>query len=121
MILEILPQEFSVCRLTNMSAIPDGFVFFGRTDNEISLVCETDKLDCEYEKREDGWRGLRVAGELDFALIGILSGITSILAAAQISVFCVSTYDTDYVLIKKECLDAAQTALTAAGYTIKSV
>jgi hypothetical protein len=66
--------------------------------------------------REDGWRAMRVVGTLDFSLTGILSGIATALADAKIGIFAVSTYDTDYILVKQENLDRAVEALKEAGY-----
>lgn len=119
MVIEILPGQFSVCKLSSIPSIPDGICFFARTDKEISLVCESSKIDFKTLKRDDNWRCLRVAGELDFSLIGILAGITDALAKAKISVFCVSTYDTDYVLIKSENFKKAIETLSTAGYKIE--
>ena len=72
----------------------------------------------DVEKREDGWRALRVEGTLAFSLVGVLSGITAVLAAAGVSVFCVSTFDTDYVLVKETMLKTAVSALQSAGYSV---
>ena len=94
--------------------------FVGKTPDELSLVCETALVPENTCAREDGWRALRVEGTLEFSLIGILSSITSVLAQAKISVFCVSTFDTDYVLVKEEKLADALTALTRAGYDVLS-
>ena len=116
MILEILPNEFSVCKTSSIPALPEGISFLARTDKEISLVCESRKIDFETTAREDSWRCMRVRGELDFSLIGILASITDVLANANISVFCVSTYDTDYILVKSADLKNAIDALSAAGY-----
>lgn len=118
MTLHVLPQEFSVCKTAAVPALPDGICFLARTDTEISVVCETRRIDFDAAAREDGWRALMVAGTLDFALIGILAKVTSVLAEAGISVFCVSTYDTDYVLVRSASLSAAVDALRAAGYSI---
>lgn len=118
MTLHVLPQEFSVCKAAEMPELPAGICFFARTDTEISLVCETCRIDFDFTAREDGWRALMVAGTLDFALIGILAKITGVLDEAGISVFCVSTYDTDYVLVRSERLSAAADALSTAGYSI---
>jgi hypothetical protein len=121
MILELLQKEFSVCRLDSEIKLPDGIIFMARTDNELSLVCETDNIDFGTQKREDEWRCFRVAGELDFSLIGILARITAILADAGVSVFCTSTYDTDYIMVKSEKLLMALEALSTAGYTIRNI
>ena len=118
MTLQVLPHEFSVCKTAVMPALPEGICFLARTDTEVSVVCETRRIDFNAAAREDGWRALAVVGTLDFALIGILAKITGVLAEAGISVFCVSTYDTDYVLVRSAGLAAAVEALGAAGYSI---
>lgn len=100
MILEIFPQDFSVCQITSGTPLPSGMCFFARTDNEFSLVCESANTPAEATVCENNRRMFRVAGNLDFSLIGIMSKITAILAEASVSVFCVSTYDTDYILVK---------------------
>ena len=115
---ELFQSDFSVCRLDSEIKLPSGMVFMARTDNELSLVCETSYIDFETQKREDGWRCFRVAGELDFSLIGILARIASLLAEANISIFAVSTYDTDYVFLKEECFQEALQLLAENGYSI---
>ena len=84
----------------------------------LSIVCETEAAPANCLAHEDGWRALRVAGQLDFSLLGILAGLTGALAAAGVSVFAVSTYDTDYLMVKQTALERAERALSAAGYTI---
>lgn len=121
MVLEILEQEFSVLKLSAGAVIPCGVCFLAHTDTETSLVCETRYVDFPAEAREDGWRALRVAGALDFSLIGILARITGVLAESEISVFCVSTYDTDYILVRSHALAGAVRALTEAGYNITKI
>ena len=116
--LEVFPQEFSVCKVQPATQLPDGLVFFARTDNENSLVCETKHLPSKTSACENNWRMFRVSGSLDFSLLGILARITAILAAAGISVFCVSTYDTDYILVKSDSLEKALHALLDGGYTV---
>ena len=112
--LELLEKEYAVCRLET-AALPGGeFVSLTVSGGEISLVCETDKAP-DGSTAEKGWRGLKVSGVLDFSLIGILAKLTAALAEAGVSVFAVSTYDTDYLFVKKERLDAAVLALRAAG------
>lgn len=94
------------------------FFFIGKTDEEISLVCRTEDTPAKTMEREDGWRGFRIQGKLDFSLVGILSKLTGVLAEQEIGVFAVSTYNTDYILVKEENLDRAGAALAAAGYTV---
>ena len=113
MTIEILRPSFTVCKVEDVSRIDlsGEFVFVGKTDTEISLVCPTNQAPQTTLSREDGWRAMRVAGALDFSLIGILANITTLLAEKNISVFAVSTYDTDYILIKQERLAQAVEAL----------
>lgn len=123
MTLELLPQKFSVCQIENpgQADLTAPFTFLARTDEEISLVCESEKAPKDALKREDGWRGLRIAGPLDFSLIGILAKIAGLLAAQKISIFAISTYNTDYVLIKEAQLQNALDALSRAGYAITAL
>ena len=112
--------ELSVCKLAegvapDLSARP---LFVGLTDNERSLVCPTASVPAGTVARDDDWRAFRVDGTLDFALIGIMAGISSALAEAGISVFAVSTYDTDYVLTHAADFDRALEVLSAAGYEV---
>ena len=118
--LKKLPYTLTVCKLETVEQIDlnAGFDFIGRTDEEISLVCRTECTPARTLEREDGWRGFRIEGTLDFSLIGILSPIAAILAENKIGIFAVSTYNTDYVLVKEENFDKAMTALKAAGYEI---
>ena len=94
------------------------FYFIGKTDEEISLVCRTEDTPEQTTQREDGWKGFRIQGVLDFTLIGILSKLTGILAEQGIGIFAVSTYNTDYILVKDENFDRAMDALKQAGYTV---
>ena len=116
--LFVLPQAFTVCQLPDVSGVDFSreFVFFSRTDEELSLVCETSCVPANTLAREDGWRGFRVSGVLDFSLIGILAQISGILAAQSISIFAVSTYNTDYIFTKADVFDRAIAALSSAGY-----
>ncbi len=118
--LKKLPYALTVCKLETAEQIDlnAGFYFIGRTDEELSLVCRTECTPARTLEREDGWRGFRIEGTLDFSLIGILSKISTILAENRIGIFAVSTYNTDYVLVKAENFDKAMTALGAAGYEI---
>ena len=118
--LNILPFELTVCKLPDDEgpALPRGFCFFANTGEELSLVCRTEEAPAVTLAREDGWRAFRIAGTLDFSLVGILSRLSGILAAEGIGIFAVSTYDTDYILVKEENLDRAVLALAGAGYTV---
>ena len=115
-----LEYDLSVCKLADIRDIDLGrdFFFVGRTDEEISLVCKTEDIPEKTVERDDGWRGFRIRGVLDFSLIGILSKLSGILAENNIGIFAVSTYNTDYILVKKENFDRAMDVLKDAGYTI---
>jgi hypothetical protein len=82
------------------------------------VVCSEDGLPSECLAAERGWRALEVAGPLDFSLVGILAALTSSLAAANISLFAISTFDTDYLLVKADTLESAIMALENAGHSI---
>lgn len=92
------------------------FTFLSVTDEEVSLVCPEEHVPSQYLKRTDGWRAFKVQGELDFSLTGILAGLSCVLAENGIAVFAVSTFNTDYLLIKEETLSNAVRALEGAGY-----
>lgn len=118
--IEKLGHELSVCKLRGLENIrkDSGFYFLGVTDQEISLVCRTDEVPTDAYEREDGWRAFRIVGILDFSLVGILSRISSLLAENSIGIFAVSTYNTDYILVKKESFEKALAVLTDAGYSV---
>ncbi len=115
--LERIDGRFSVCRIQtlNDADLGDDLYFIGKTDEEISLVCRTRSVPKETLAREDGWRALRVCGILDFSLTGILSRISSALSDAGIGLFAVSTYNTDYILIKEADFEKAVSVLDSAG------
>lgn len=92
--------------------------FVGKTDEEVSLVCRTVDTPENTLERDDGWKGFRIQGVLDFVLIGILSKISGILSENEIGIFAVSTFNTDYILVKKENYDQALYVLSKAGYTV---
>lgn len=94
------------------------YSFIGKTDEEKSLVCITDEVPANVIQRDDGWKAFRIQGVLDFSLIGILAKIAAALADNGISIFAVSTYNTDYVLMKKENYQKALDVLKALGYMI---
>ena len=123
MILEMLSADLTVCQLQSAAVIDlqKDFYFIGRTDEELSLVCRTADTPSETIVREDGWKGFRIQGQLDFSLIGILSQISGVLADAKIGIFAVSTYNTDYILVKEENFARAAAALSAAGFTVQSL
>ena len=117
--LQIIPGEFAVCKIPDASSVcmTDDFFFLSRTDEELSLVCRTRSIPANRTAAETGWSMMRVMGPLDFSLTGILAGITGILAGAEIPVFAVSTFDTDYILVRTHNLARAVRALEAARHS----
>lgn len=118
--IQKLDDQFSVCKVADYSEVnlEDEYCFVGKTAEEKSLVCVTDHVPGNVTDREDGWRAFRIQGSLDFSLIGILSHISNVLAKNKIGIFAISTYDTDYILTKKENFYKAIKALEDAGYEI---
>ena len=121
--LRTIPYDLTVCKLNGTDAVDLNreFYFLGKTDEEISLVCRTEDTPDNTTHRDDGWKGFRIEGVLDFSLIGILSKISSVLADNSIGIFAVSTYNTDYILVKNENFDKALSVLGQAGYEIDGV
>ena len=115
-----LDYDFSVCKVEDYSKINlnSEFYFIGRTDEENSLVCITERVPDNAFNRDDGWKAFRIEGVLDFSLIGILAKISTLLAQNNIGIFAVSTYNTDYIFTKKENFNKALKALFDAGYEI---
>lgn len=120
MTLERLDYNFSVCKVADAADIDltQPFCFVGKTDEELSLVCLTEAVPASVTAREDGWRALRIMGTLDFSLIGILAGISAVLAAHNIGIFVISTYQTDYVLVRQAQYAAALQALAQSGHDV---
>ncbi len=118
--LKKLEYDFSVCKVVDLSGVDMGqdFCFIGKTDEELSLVCITENVPDNTIECEDGWKGFRIQGILDFSLIGILSKISGILADNKIGIFAVSTYNTDYVLMKAENFERAMDLLAQEGYKV---
>lgn len=115
-----LEQEFSICKISGISSADFNaeFCFLGKTDEEISLVCPTFQVPESTVQREDGWKAFRIQGVLDFTLIGILSGISTVLSENSIGIFAISTYNTDYILTKADDYEKAIDVLEKAGYRI---
>ena len=118
--LKKIDYKLTVCKVTEVSNINMNadFYFIGKTDEELSLVCRTEDTPQNTLERDDGWRGFRIKGVLDFSLIGILAKLSGILAEHKIGIFAVSTYNTDYILVKEENFERALNALASEGYII---
>jgi hypothetical protein len=123
--LTLAPDRLAVCQLAPDVPLPawaDGkgnFHSISRTSEELSVVCPEEVVPREV-KQDAGWRAFKIDGPLDFGLTGILASIADPLAAAGVSIFVVSTYNTDYVLVKDVNADQAVKALQAAGHTVKT-
>lgn len=120
MTIQALPDAFSVCKVADYTLVDRKavFCFSGQTDAECSLVCRTQDVPDNVTAQEDGWRAMRITGTLDFSLIGVLAGISAVLAENGIGIFVLSTYDTDYILTKQETYARALQLLAQAGYRI---
>lgn len=119
--LKKIEGDFSICKLGNL---PGGdrkrqYFFVAKTDEEISLVCQTKDVPDHTLRREDGWKAFRIQGVLDFSLIGVLAEISSLLAENGIGIFVVSTYNTDYILTKENDYLCALALLVQAGYLVE--
>ena len=120
--LSILPDRFAVCKLEPEHNIPEWatrntFWSVTKTQYELAIVCSEDNVPEDIEAKR-GWRILEVEGPLDFSMTGVLSGLTTPLAESKISVFVLSTYLTDYLLIRERDLKYATMALRARGHRI---
>ena len=115
-----IDHNFSVCQVEDYSLVNlnSEYSFIGKTDEEKSLVCITDEVPANVIQQDDGWKAFRIQGVLNFSLIGILAKIAAALADNGISIFAVSTYNTDYVFMKKENYQKALDVLNALGYMI---
>ena len=116
-----IAYDLSVCKVEDYSLVnlDAEYCFVGKTDEEKSLVCLTCDAPGNVTDRDDGWKAFRIQGVLDFSLIGILSKISSLLAENEIGIFAISTFNTDYILTKKENYDKAIAVLSKAGYQIE--
>ena len=120
--LELLPDGYAVCRLESSAPIPHwatrgAFFSVTRTPGELSVVCPDAQVPAGV-KKESGWRVLMVAGSLDFSLTGVLASLSAPLAREGISIFALSTYDTDYLLVKGDQLEKAVQVLREEGYDV---
>jgi hypothetical protein len=122
--LSIYEGQFTIHRLSPNTKIPDtiyesSFYSISKTTDELSIVCSS-AIHLDSERAETGWSCIKIIGPLDFALTGILADILAILATEKISIFTLSTFDTDYILIKADKVKAAKTALQKAEYIFKN-
>ena len=126
--LLVQPAELAVVRLPPDAHVPPwafspvrGALWsMTRTDEELSLVRAADAVPSD-ARAERGWRALRIAGAIDFALTGVLASVLAPLGAAGISIFAISTFDTDWLLVTAEQFEAARQALTSLGHRVEGV
>ena len=129
--LTVLPEDLAICRLSMDEAVPEWamlgeFVSITHTPDELSIVCAAKNVPAEENvppdvKVDRGWRALKVEGPLDLALTGILASLANPLAEAQINIFAISTFDTDYLLVKGYNLARACDVLWQAGFVVNDM
>lgn len=122
--LSVLNDTFAICRFDKTSPVPEwatkgDFYSITHTDDELSIVCSQENIR-EVDKIDKGWKALKVKGPLDFSLVGIMANLSSTLANGGVSVFVISTFDTDYILVKEESLKKAIDLLAQAGHTVNN-
>ena len=119
--IKVIDKEFAVCKINDVTEVNFNveFCFVGKTDEELSLVCSSEFVPKNTIVCDSGWRAFRIEGILDFSLTGILARAADILANAKIPIFAVSTYNTDYILIKNEFFRKALDVLKENNYVIK--
>ena len=119
-VLSILEETYIIHKLDQSTNLPEGlteceFYSLSNSREELSLVCPEQIL-IQSENNSPNWKCLKVAGPLDLKLTGILAGLSDTLEKAKISIFAISTFETDYLLIQEQVLETAKTALESAGY-----
>lgn len=122
--LTLLPLTLAICRLSPQTALPvwvwsdTRFLSITYTDDELSIVCVAESIPSTLPEVqcEKNWRAIKIQGPLDFALTGILAMLAAPLAAAGISIFALSTFDTDYVLVREQDVLKAQETLEHNGH-----
>jgi len=120
LVLSVLSETFTIHKLSPNVSIPEeilksNYYSVSKRENELSVVC-SELIEVQSLQRSKGWKCIKVKGPLDFNLTGILAGISDILFQANISIFAISTFDTDWILVKSQDLSSARTKLRLAGY-----
>jgi len=120
--LSLLPDRMAICKLSPDADFPEWGRFgdisaFIQTHEEITVIC-SERFVPPDVKAERGWRVIKVQGPLDFTMVGVISSISAVLAQAKVSIFALSTYETDYFLVKEESLPAALSALEQANIIV---
>lgn len=119
--LILLQDAYAICRLEPTASIPTwakgNFISITYTPKELSIVCRQDSIP-QHIRHEANWRILEVEGPMDLSLVGVMARLTQPLAKAGVNVFVISTFDTDYILVKDEKLESAVTALQQEGHSL---
>ena len=120
LVLSVLSETFTIHKLSPDVSIPEeilksNYYSITKTENELSVAC-SEFIEVQSLQSSKGWKCIKVKGPLDFNLTGILAGISDILAQANISIFAISTFDTDYLLVRSQDLPSARKKLKKAGY-----
>jgi len=120
LVLSVLSETLTIHKLSADFLIPEeilksNYYSVSKTENELSVVC-SELIEVQSVQNSKGWKCIKVKGPLDFNLTGILAGISDILAQANISIFAISTFNTDYILVRSQDLSSARTKLRQAGY-----
>ena len=120
MVIKKLEPDFSICKVKDFSMVDfeSEYCFTAKTDEEYSLVCVTEIVPENVTERDDEWKAFRIQGTLDFSLIGILSKISCLMAENNIGIFAISTFNTDYILIKSKNFSKAIELLSKTGYRV---
>jgi len=123
LVLSVISETFTIHKLSQDLSIPEeilksNYYSVTKTENELSVVC-SELIEVQSLQSSKGWKCIKVKGPLDFNLTGILAGISDILAQANISIFAISTFDTDYILVRSQDLSSARNKLRKAGYTFE--
>ena len=120
LVLSVLSETLTIHKLSADFLIPEeilksNYYSVSKTENELSVVC-SELIEVQSVQNSKGWKCIKVKGPLDLNLTGILAGISDILAQANISIFAISTFNTDYILVRSQDLSSARTKLRQAGY-----
>jgi hypothetical protein len=126
LVITILKGKYAVCKVDNVASILDfsknsEFFSITKTADQVSIVCSPDIIHANEFESEKNWKIMKLEGPLDFSLVGILASISTVLAKRDLSIFVISTYDTNYILVKDEDLETAINALSHEGYKIRKI
>lgn len=121
----VLKDVFAIYRLSNNSPIPgwidgSGFYSVTRTSDELSVVCKQVSPGIDIVEANKDWKAFKIVGPLDFSMVGVIAEVSRILKENNISIFTISTFDTDYILVKNHNLTKAIGALINGGHTVTS-